>query len=50
MDSVKEDTFLKNRVLNEIEISQRKVVLESKPQGLNIMLSSKCNISCITSL
>lgn len=41
------DKFLKNRVLNEIEISEGKIILESKPLRLNVMLSNKCNIDCI---
>lgn len=41
------DPFFENRLLNEVEISQRKIVLESKPQGLVVMLSNICNISCI---
>ena len=43
----KADAFYKNAILNELEISTKTVVLKSKPRGLWIAASSKCNISCI---
>lgn len=45
--SDRDDTFFKNKMLNEIEISQGKIVLESKPIGLGITLTSKCNLRCM---
>lgn len=42
----KDDLFFKNKVLNEIEISQRKIILESRPIGLGITLTNKCNLKC----
>ncbi|MBN2407416.1 MAG: radical SAM protein [Elusimicrobia bacterium] len=39
--------WFSNWMLNEIEISQRKTVLESKPGALGIALTTRCNIRCI---
>ncbi|MDD5021196.1 MAG: radical SAM protein [Endomicrobiaceae bacterium] len=41
------DVFYKNAILNEYEIASGSVVLKSFPRGLWLLLSSKCNISCI---
>ncbi|MFA7675564.1 MAG: radical SAM protein [Endomicrobiia bacterium] len=38
---------IKNILLNEYEISQGRVVLESLPRTLNLVLTSKCNLNCI---
>ncbi|NLB35358.1 MAG: radical SAM protein [Elusimicrobia bacterium] len=40
-------SFHHNRLLNEIEICQGKEVLESKPRGLGIVLTTRCNLRCI---
>ena len=45
-DEIKNDKFLKNKALNEYEISMRKEVLESKPRAMIGMIMNKCNISC----
>jgi len=45
--SYKDDLSLYNMILNEIEITQGKRVLESKPRGLAITLTNRCNIRCI---
>lgn len=45
-DEIKNDKFLKNKALNEYEISMRKEVLESKPRAMIAMIMNKCNISC----
>lgn len=42
-----ENPFLYNRVLNELEISKGRSILESKPRGLGIALTNRCNIRCI---
>ncbi len=42
-----DEIFFSNKILNEIEISQRKTVLESKPTGLWITLTTRCNLRCI---
>lgn len=42
-----QEVFLENRLLNEIEISQKKVMLDSKPLGLWVTLTTKCNLKCI---
>lgn len=42
----KDDIFLKNMILNEIEIIQRKSILKSKPQFLTVLLTNKCNLKC----
>lgn len=41
-----ESAFYKNKLINEIEISQRKIVIESKPTVLGIALTHNCNIKC----
>lgn len=46
MSPDKDDAFYRNKMLNEIEISQRKTVLESKPIGLGITLTTRCNLKC----
>lgn len=38
--------FLKNEILNEIEISQKKTILESRPMVLGVTLTHRCNIKC----
>jgi MoaA/NifB/PqqE/SkfB family radical SAM enzyme/Flp pilus assembly protein TadD len=45
-DAVKNDTFLHNKVLNELEIAQRKEVLESKLRAMIAMIVDRCNIKC----
>ncbi len=40
--------FVKDSVLNEIEILQKKTVLKSKVKRLWVTLTSKCNIRCRT--
>ena len=45
-DEIKNDKFLKNKALNEYEISMRKEILESKPRAMIGMIMNKCNISC----
>lgn len=45
-EEIKNDKFLKNKALNEYEISMRKEVLESKPRAMIGMIMNKCNISC----
>lgn len=42
-----EDLFLKNKILNEIEITRKKVILQSKPRSLGVNLSSRCDLKCI---
>jgi MoaA/NifB/PqqE/SkfB family radical SAM enzyme len=38
--------FLKNSLLNEVEISQRKTILSSKPRILLVTLTNRCNLDC----
>ncbi|MBN2407413.1 MAG: radical SAM protein [Elusimicrobia bacterium] len=38
---------LNNRKLNEIEIAQKKTVLESRPRSLVVRLTTRCNLNCI---
>ena len=45
-EDIKNDKFLKNKALNEYEISIRKEILESKPRAMIGMIMNKCNISC----
>lgn len=41
------EIFFINKLLNFLEISQGKTVLESKPVRLGVNLSNKCNLQCI---
>ena len=38
--------YLQNRLLNELEISQRKTILASKPRILLVTLTNRCNLNC----
>ena len=38
---------IKNALLNEIEILQRKYILKSKPRNLVVVLTMNCNLDCI---
>ena len=42
----KDDPFYKNVLLNEMEISQKKIVLKSKPRSLIVYLTNRCNLKC----
>jgi len=41
------DVFIKNKVLNEIEITEKKLILESKARAMVAMITNKCNLRCI---
>jgi MoaA/NifB/PqqE/SkfB family radical SAM enzyme len=41
------EVFFKNKILNELEIAQKKTILSSKIRRLSVTLSNKCNLSCI---
>ena len=43
----KNDSFFNNKILNEKEISSRATVLKSKPRGMGVVLTTKCNLRCI---
>jgi sulfatase maturation enzyme AslB (radical SAM superfamily) len=47
LNNYKNDDFFINRLINELEINDKKVILESKPQAMIVMLSNLCNINCI---
>lgn len=38
--------FLENKILNEKEFFQKKTVLASRPRGLVVTLTTRCNIRC----
>ena len=40
------ETFFGNQLLNELEISQKKLVLQSKPRIILITLTNRCNLNC----
>lgn len=51
LEHIPEDNvFLKNKILNELEIAQGKTILTSKVRALNVTLSRRCNLSCIMCL
>ncbi|MBU1125082.1 MAG: radical SAM protein [Candidatus Omnitrophica bacterium] len=45
-----EELLLRNILLNELEIAQKKDVLVSYPRRLTVTLSNRCNLSCIMCL
>ena len=47
---VQDNVFFRNKFLNEYEIASKKIVLESKPRNLMVVLSNKCNLNCIMCL
>jgi len=40
------DIFWKNMLLNELEIAEKRVFLQSKPRILLVTLSNRCNLNC----
>lgn len=40
------EPYFRNRLLNELEISQKKLVLSSKPRILLVTLTNRCNLNC----
>ncbi len=42
----KEDVFLRNLLLNELEMAQGKTILSSKVRSFTITLTNRCNLSC----
>lgn len=48
LNSISQDNaFFRNRLLNELEIAERKTILSSKIRRLTVTLSNRCNLSCI---
>lgn len=41
------DIFIQNKALNEIEITEKKLVLESKVRAMVAMIINKCNVQCV---
>ncbi|MBU1125640.1 MAG: hypothetical protein KKC84_06420, partial [Candidatus Omnitrophica bacterium] len=44
--SIDKNPYLYNMILNELEITDKKIVLESKPRQLGVNLTHNCNIRC----
>ncbi len=42
----KGDLFFANKALNEIEVKQKKVYLQSMPRVIHVTLTSRCNMRC----
>lgn len=42
-----QQTYLNNKKYNQAEIAEGKIVLESQLRRLMVVLTSRCNISCI---
>lgn len=40
------DIFWKNMLLNELEIAEKRIFLQSKPRILLVTLSNRCNLNC----
>lgn len=45
-----DNIFVRNKLLNELEIAEGKSVLCSKPRRLTVTLSNRCNLFCIMCL
>jgi MoaA/NifB/PqqE/SkfB family radical SAM enzyme len=43
----KDEIWFKNRICNEIELSQKKTTLKSKPRMLYLIPTTECNINCV---
>ncbi len=41
-----QEPFLKNSLISELEICQKRLILDSKPRILLITLSNRCNLNC----
>ncbi|NLB34449.1 MAG: tetratricopeptide repeat protein, partial [Elusimicrobia bacterium] len=44
---IKQDKFTYNCLLNELEITQKKEIIESKPRSMVAMILDKCNLKCL---
>jgi len=42
-----ESVFLENKKLNQLEIEQKKTILQSKVTSMVVTLTTRCNLSCI---
>ena len=45
-DSMDKPIYLKNKELNTLEIAERKIILESKPIILGLIITTRCNLNC----
>lgn len=43
----KDSLYLQNKSLNEYEIATKKIILDSKPRSLQVVLFDKCQFNCI---
>jgi MoaA/NifB/PqqE/SkfB family radical SAM enzyme len=41
------DPYIRNQLLNEREITEKKTILESRPNRLTVRLTNRCNILCV---
>ncbi|MCX5778776.1 MAG: tetratricopeptide repeat protein [Elusimicrobia bacterium] len=41
------DKFSRNRLVNELEIAEKKTILDSKPRIMLVTLTSRCNLRCV---
>lgn len=41
------DAFSRNKINSELEIAQRKLIVESQPRNLIVTLSTRCNLNCV---
>lgn len=41
-----QEPFFKNMLLNELEVSQKKLILDSRPRILLVTLTNRCNLNC----
>lgn len=46
-DKYLKNIFLSNKFLNEYELAQHKVILESKPRNIMLVLTNTCDLNCI---
>lgn len=42
-----DDIFSRNKILNELEIAQKKLIVNSKMRNLIVTLSTRCNLNCV---
>lgn len=46
-NSITEEDFINNQKLSQIEIREKRLVLESKPSILTAIITNRCNLKCI---
>lgn len=46
-DVFADDIFFSNKILNETELATHKIILDSKPRNVTVILTNTCDLKCI---